>query len=70
MGTAIVAMGLHKTYQVPVRAAGIHAALKSLLHRETETVEAVKNVDVEIAEGEIVGFLGPNGAGKPRPLRC
>jgi ABC-2 type transport system ATP-binding protein len=24
-----------------------------------------RGVDLDVAEGEIVGFLGPNGAGKP-----
>jgi ABC-2 type transport system ATP-binding protein len=33
------------------------------------TVEAVKGVDLDVAEGEIVGFLGPNGAGKTTTLR-
>jgi ABC-2 type transport system ATP-binding protein len=33
------------------------------------TVDAVKGVDLEVAEGEIVGFLGPNGAGKTTTLR-
>ena len=32
-------------------------------------VEAVKGVDISVAEGEIVGFLGPNGAGKTTTLR-
>lgn len=27
-------------------------------------VEALKGVDLEVGEGEIIGFLGPNGAGK------
>jgi len=34
-----------------------------------ETVEAVKGVDFEVAEGELVAFLGPNGAGKSTTLR-
>ncbi len=33
------------------------------------TVEAVRGVDLKVADGEIVGFLGPNGAGKTTTLR-
>jgi daunorubicin resistance ABC transporter ATP-binding subunit len=32
-------------------------------------VQAVQGVDLEVADGEIVGFLGPNGAGKTTTLR-
>ncbi|MFL6063025.1 MAG: ATP-binding cassette domain-containing protein [Marmoricola sp.] len=37
--------------------------------REKTTVRAVDGVDLEVAEGEVVGFLGPNGAGKTTTLR-
>src|ERR1700722_2867750 len=37
--------------------------------RKATTVDAVRGVDLEVAEGEIFGFLGPNGAGKTTTLR-
>ena len=48
--------GLKKTYETRAK-------------RKTTTVEAVRGVDLEVAEGEIFGFLGPNGAGKTSTLR-
>jgi ABC-2 type transport system ATP-binding protein len=33
------------------------------------TVEAVKGINLAVAEGELVAFLGPNGAGKSTTLR-
>lgn len=34
-----------------------------------ETVNAVKHIDMNVADGEIFGFLGPNGAGKSTTVR-
>ena len=66
---AIDVRDLSKTYEVPVREGGLAAALKSLVHRQTRQVEAVKEINFEVAPGEIVGFLGPNGAGKTTTRR-
>lgn len=37
--------------------------------RNKKAVQAVNGVDLDVAEGEVVGFLGPNGAGKTTTLR-
>ncbi|HEU0181763.1 MAG TPA: ATP-binding cassette domain-containing protein, partial [Agromyces mariniharenae] len=34
-----------------------------------QVVEAVRAVDLDVADGELVAFLGPNGAGKSTTLR-
>jgi len=60
---------LSKSYVVPVREAGVVAAVKSLFNRRTRVVEAVREISFAIEAGEIVGFLGPNGAGKTTTLK-
>jgi ABC-2 type transport system ATP-binding protein len=43
--------------------------LTKTFHARQGTVEAVRGVDLAVAEGEIFGFLGPNGAGKTTTMR-
>src|SRR3954462_14963468 len=37
--------------------------------RRTKTIEAVRGIDFEVAEGELFGLLGPNGAGKTTTIK-
>ena len=40
------------------------------LKKRYGTVDAVKNVSLEVMSGEIFGLLGPNGTGKTTTLQC
>ena len=39
------------------------------LSKRYGNVDALRDLDLEIAEGEVVGYLGPNGAGKSTTIR-
>jgi ABC-2 type transport system ATP-binding protein len=52
-----------------IKTKGLKKAYKTKQKRQTVSVEAVKGIDLDVAQGEIFGFLGPNGAGKTTTLR-
>ena len=60
---------LSKTYQVAEKKTGLGGTLQHFIKRKTLNINAVKNVNFSIKEGEIVGFLGANGAGKTTILK-
>jgi len=43
--------------------------LTKVFRSRRKVITAVGGVDLDVAEGELVGFLGPNGAGKTTTLR-
>lgn len=60
---------LTKVYDYYKKQPGLIASIKSLFKREKLFTEAVKAINFNIDEGELVGFLGPNGAGKTTTLK-
>jgi len=52
-----------------IEARGLSHTFHSGQGKNKKDVLAVDHVDLDVAEGEIVGFLGPNGAGKTTTLR-
>ena len=52
-----------------IHARGLSHTFHSGQGRNKKDVLAVDGVDLDVDEGEVVGFLGPNGAGKTTTLR-
>lgn len=55
---------LRKDFTSHIKEPGLKGSLKSLFSRKTKTKEALKSVNLEINDGEIIGLIGANGAGK------
>jgi ABC-2 type transport system ATP-binding protein len=52
-----------------IHARGLVQTFHTKQGRQKTEVRAVDGVDLDVQEGEVVGFLGPNGAGKTTTLR-
>src|SRR5689334_21480853 len=52
-----------------IHARGLVQTFQTREGRKKGEVRAVDGVDLDVAEGEVVGFLGPNDAGKTTTLR-
>lgn len=69
MKNIISTKNLSKTYTFHKKEPGLKGSIKSLFKRKKLYTHAVKDVNISIEEGELVGFLGPNGAGKTTTLK-
>ena len=61
--------GLRKTYTTYERGSSFGEVVASMFRRKPIRIEALRGIDLDIQEGERIGFLGPNGAGKSTTLK-
>ncbi|MFC6085411.1 ATP-binding cassette domain-containing protein [Sphaerisporangium aureirubrum] len=52
-----------------ITAEGLKKTFTTRSRKGSQTVEAVKGIDLQVETGEIFGVLGPNGAGKTTTMR-
>ena len=60
---------LSKSYRVYQKQEGVFASISGLFKRTYREVHAVRNINLQVPEGEFLAFLGPNGAGKTTTLK-
>jgi ABC-2 type transport system ATP-binding protein len=66
---AILTRDLSKAYSFYEKEKGVAGSIKGLFRRKKVLVEAVREINLDIKVGEVVGFIGPNGAGKTTTLK-
>lgn len=65
----IQATNLTKDYIVSLKGKGLKGMARSLFRSEKKIVHAVRDVNLTMEEGELVGYIGPNGAGKSTTIK-
>ena len=60
---------ISKSFFIASKEPGLNGTLKHFFNRKYNEKKVVKNINIEIRKGEIVGFLGANGAGKTTILK-
>lgn len=55
---------VNKIYRVPSKSKGLKSSIKSFVKKKYRETNALKNVNIVVKEGDIIGVIGANGAGK------
>lgn len=65
----IEAENLNKKFKVYNQGEGLKGYLKSFVSRDYREVHAVEDLELDIEEGEMIGYIGANGAGKSTTVK-
>lgn len=65
----IKAEDLNKTFRIYNQGEGLKDYLKSFISRDYREVHAVEGLNLDIEEGEMIGYIGSNGAGKSTTVK-
>lgn len=65
----ITIQNLCRNYKTYIKTEGVIGSLKGFWNRQYQTREALKNINLNIESGKIVGLIGANGAGKTTLLK-
>ena len=60
---------LVKTYKIIEKEEGMIGYIKNLVNPKHKELKAVKGINFQIKEGELVGYIGENGAGKSTTIK-
>ena len=60
---------LKKIFKVKLKEKGLKGSIKSIFKPKYKEIEAVKDINLDVEEGEIIAFIGPNGAGKSTTIK-
>lgn len=69
MSTAISVKDLTRTFKTKRKESGLRGSLQAFIHPNYTEVQAVRQVNFAIQEGERIAFIGPNGAGKSTTIK-
>jgi ABC-2 type transport system ATP-binding protein len=66
---AIRAENLFKIYKSSLKREGIWGGFQDLISRNYREIVAVDNINLDVRQGEFLGYIGPNGAGKSTSIK-
>lgn len=67
--SVITVKELRKSFRVKIKEQGLKGSLKAMMSPQYREIEAVKNLSLQVEQGEVLAFIGPNGAGKSTTIK-